>query len=263
MSRNRLFLSRLSLIALLIASSALAQERLIVLGGGLDFPRESDQQFSEWAQGKNGKVLIIPWATKYPDYVLNIQKHLRPYMGANAFLVAPAFPMTREKKARFLKQIEQATGVFFTGGDQARILRTIEDKDIRSALAKKFRAGVPFAGTSAGTAIMSNIAIIAEGDPTPLGQPNLTLGPGLCFLPPQVIVDQHFIVNNREARLRFLVMAHPGTIGVGIDEPTGFIVEDGIGRVVGPSNVIVLSPQGKEVLKAGDKYDLIAQKRVK
>jgi cyanophycinase len=258
-----MLVNRLILSLLLIASSAFAQERLIVLGGSLKFPKEAVTQFAEWAQGKNSKVLVIPWATQYPDYVINIQKQLRPYTGSAGFLVAPTYPMTPAKKALFLKQLEQATGVFFTGGDQERILKTIDDKDIRSALSKKFNSGIPFAGTSAGTAIMSNIAIIAEGDPKPTGEPDLTIGHGLCFLPSNVIVDQHFIVRDREARLRFLMLANPGTIGVGIDEPAGFIVEDGVGRAIGPSNVVILTPDGKEILNPGDKFDLNAQKRVK
>jgi cyanophycinase len=256
-----MLVKRLILSALFIASSALAQERLIVLGGSLKFPHEAVTQFAEWARGKHAKILVIPWATQFPDYVHNIQNQLRPHTGADAFMVAPTYPMTPSKKAKFLKQLEKATGVFFTGGDQERILKTIQDDDIRSAIAKKFKAGTPFAGTSAGTAIMSKIAIIAENDPTPSGEPDLTTGPGLCLLPSHVIVDQHFIVRDREARLKFLMMANPGTIGVGIDEPAGFIVEDGVGKAVGPSNVIVLTPEGKETLKPGEKYNLLTQKR--
>jgi cyanophycinase len=253
--------NRLILSVLFIATSAIAQERLIVLGGSLNFPKEAVTQFAEWAKGKSAKVLVIPWATKYPDYTENIIKHLKPHTGADAFMVAPGFPMGPARKKRFLEQLEQATGVFFTGGDQERILKTIEDNDIRSAIVKKFKGGTPFAGTSAGTAIMSRVAIIAENDPTPAGDPDLVTGPGLCLLPPHVDVDQHFLVRNREARLRFLMLANPGTIGLGIDEPAGFIIEDGVGKAVGPSNVIILTPEGKETLKHGDKYNLMTQKR--
>ncbi|MFL5812069.1 MAG: cyanophycinase [Bdellovibrionia bacterium] len=256
-------MNRLILALLFIASSAVAQERLIVLGGSLEFPKEAVTKFVEWTKGKSkkAKVLVIPWATRYPDYAENIIKQLKPHLGDDAFVVAPGFPLSPARKKLFLKQLEEATGVFFTGGGQERILKTIEDNEIRSAIAKKFKDGTPFAGTSAGTAIMSNIAIIAENDPTPTGDPNLVTGPGLCLLPSHVIVDQHFIVRDREARLKFLMMANPGTIGVGIDEPAGFIVEDGVGKAVGPSAVVVLTPQGKEVLKPGDKYNLMTQKR--
>jgi cyanophycinase len=163
--------------------------------------------------------------------------------------------MNADMKALFLKQLDEATGVYLTGGDQERILKTIEDKDIRSAMSKKFKSGTPFVGTSAGTAIMSGIAIIAE-DEGPKGEPVLVTGNGLCFLPPHVIVDQHFVVRNRELRLRLLVKATPGTIGVGVDEPTGFIVEDGIGKVSGPGSVVIIIGDDKKVLTDGQTINL-------
>lgn len=248
---------------LLIASSAVAHERLIVLGGSDEIPRDALIQFAAWSHGQQGRVLLVPWATEDPDYVREIQVQLNQYSGPSAITIAPTYPMTSAKKALFLAELSQATGVFFAGGDQARILEIITDNEIRSAIARKFESGTPVAGTSAGTAIMSRIAIIGEDDPKPDGTPNITLGPGFGFLPPNVIVDQHFIIRNRESRLRYAMSLFPGTIGVGIDEPAGFIVEDGIGKVVGPSAVIILSPRGRETLTAGTQYNLITERKVR
>jgi cyanophycinase len=232
-----------------------AKERVIVLGGSDEIPSGVISQFMEWANGKESKILIIPWATTGTEYAQVIQKQLEPLAGENSFTNAPAFPMNADMKALFLKQLDEATGVYLTGGDQERILKTIEDKDIRSAMSKKFKSGTPFVGTSAGTAIMSGIAIIAE-DEGPKGEPVLVTGNGLCFLPPHVIVDQHFVVRNRELRLRLLVKATPGTIGVGVDEPTGFIVEDGIGKVSGPGSVVIIIGDDKKVLTDGQTINL-------
>jgi cyanophycinase len=254
--------NRLVLSALLIASSALAQERLVVVGGG-NIPREAASQFAEWAQGQKAKILIIPWATtKSVEYSGNIRRAVEPFTKSDAFTVAPTFPMSPEDKATFLKELDQATGVFFTGGDQAKILKVIEDDEIRSALNKKYRSGIPFGGTSAGTAIMSKVALISE-ESMPSGPPTLTTGPGLCFLPSDVIVDQHFILRNRETRLRLLMLGNPGSIGVGIDEDEALIVEDGVGTAVGPSAVVVLTPDDKITLKKGEKYNLNERKRTK
>ena len=245
-----------AILALSVLSIQLnAKERVIVLGGSDDIPSGVITQFMEWANGKNSKILIIPWATTGTEYAQVIQKQLEPLAGKNSFTNAPAYPMNAEMKALFLKQLDEATGVYLTGGDQERILKTIEDKEIRSAMTKKFKSGTPFVGTSAGTAIMSGIAIIAE-DEGPKGEPELTTGNGLCFLPPHVIVDQHFVVRNRELRLRLLVKANPGTIGVGVDEPTGFIVEDGIGKVSGPGSVVIIIGDDKKVLTDGQTINL-------
>ncbi|MFL5812070.1 MAG: cyanophycinase [Bdellovibrionia bacterium] len=262
-------MNRFLLSALLITSSAFAQERLVVVGGG-NIPREAASQFAEWAQGQQAKVLIIPWATKKTqEYSGNIKKAVEPFTKSDAFTIAPTAPLSAEDKAKFLKELEQATGVFFTGGDQARIAKVLEDEEIKSALDKKYRSGTPFGGTSAGTAIMSKVALMEEKK-LPLGpldlengSPDVTTGPGLCFLPSNVIVDQHFIIRNREARLRIMMLNNPGSIGVGIDEDEALIVENGIGKAVGPSAVVVLTPDDKTLLKKGEKYDLTNRKRVK
>lgn len=243
------------LVFILLMTPVFSSERTIVLGGSDEIPKGAITQFMDWAKGKEAKILIIPWATTGTEYAQVIQEQLQPYAKKNSFTIAPAFPMDAKMKEKFLEQLKQATGVYLTGGDQERILQTISDKEIRSALTTKFKNGTPFAGTSAGTAIMSGIAIIAENE-GPKGEPELVTGQGLCFLPPHVIVDQHFVVRNRELRLRILVKSHPGTIGVGIDEPTGFIVEDGVGRVVGPGSVVVILGDDKIVLTDGMKIDL-------
>lgn len=253
---NKLFCFALLTLTVILTNHAFARERLIVLGGSDEIPKEAITQFVDWANGKQSKILIIPWATTGTEYAEVIQNQLSPFAGKDSFSIAPAYPMSSKDKTNFLAQLEKATGVYLTGGDQERILNTINDNEIRSALVKKFKAGTPFAGTSAGTAIMSGIAIIAENQ-TATGEPDLVTGKGLCFLPPHVIVDQHFMVRNRELRLRLLVNSQPGTIGVGIDEPTGFIVEDGVGKVTGPGSVmIILRDNKKLVLKHGETIDL-------
>ncbi len=259
---NRLILSFLLIASLASVQAAIAHERLIVLGGSLKFPQEAVTQFAEWSQGKDAKVLVIPWATEGQEYENNIIRQLAPYTSAGAFTVAPRFPLNLEQKALFLKQLENATGVFFTGGDQVKIIETLKDDEIKSAIVKKFRAGTPFAGTSAGTAIMSRVMIVDEDDSDPSGAPTPILGKGLCFLPSNVIVDQHFLVRDRELRLRIAMLANPGTMGLGIDETAGFIVEDGVGKAVGPSDVVVLTENGKVLLKNGDKYNLLKKEKV-
>ena len=245
----------LIILILVMTSLCFAQERLIVLGGSDEIPKEAVSQFMDWAKGKDSKVLIIPWATTGTDYAQIIKNQLRPLASKDSFTIAPTFPLNPKKKSIFLSQLKQATGVFFTGGDQERILKTIKDDEIRKAIVDKFKAGTVFAGTSAGTAIMSKIAIIAENDSVD-GKPNLETGEGLCLLPSNVIVDQHFVVRNREARLRLLVLANPGSVGIGIDEPTGFIVENGLGKVVGPGSVVILRQDDKSILKHGDSIRL-------
>jgi cyanophycinase-like exopeptidase len=59
------------------------------------------------------------------------------------------------------------------------------------------------------------------------------------------------------------MLGNPGSIGVGIDEDEALIVEDGVGTAVGPSAVVVLTPDDKITLKKGEKYNLNERKRTK
>ena len=75
------------------------------------------KRFVEWAGGPNARLLVISWATESPqesfDYFV---EQVRP-LGPASIEPAPFAPLTPEKRAAFLSQLEAATGVFFTGGD--------------------------------------------------------------------------------------------------------------------------------------------------
>ena len=60
---------------------------------------------------------------------------------------------------------------------------------------------------------------------------------GLNLLP-GVILDQHFLKRNRLPRLIAAIRANPGLIGLGIDEATAIVVENGELKVEGQSYVI-------------------------
>ena len=56
---------------------------------------------------------------------------------------------------------------------------------------------------------------------------------------PGVIVDQHFLQRSRENRLFGLVLAHPGELGVGIDEDAAILVSKQTAEVVGGPVMLV------------------------
>ena len=62
-----------------------------------------------------------------------------------------------------LEAIAKATGIFFTGGDQARITSILKGTEIDTAIHQRFAEGAVIAGTSAGAAVMPD-KMIVEGD---------------------------------------------------------------------------------------------------
>lgn len=148
--------------------------------------------------------------------------------------------------------VERAGAIWFLGGDQARIIATLKDKDgsdtpMLAAIRRRLAAGAVVGGTSAGAAVMSE-GMIAQGDS--LGAllggeagERLELTRGLGFLE-GALVDQHF---GERARLgRFAVAltdpAQSQRIGFGIDEDTALIVSLGGSRatVAGSGYVTLL-----------------------
>jgi cyanophycinase len=252
---------------LVAASSAAAEQRLVLIGGG-PRPSRALSRLVEWAGGPRANVLVVTWAARDPREALaSFREDLAPY-GPGAVRGAPEAPLTAEDKARLREQLAWATAVYFTGGDQDRILDALRDRSLLEHLRARYQEGVVFAGTSAGTAVMSAIAIIGDGDRTVMNGDEVEVRPGIGLLP-GVILDQHFIRRQRQNRLFGLVLKHPDLLGVGVDEGTALLVRGNrTAEVVGASRVMVVeaSADGEamslQILAPGETFDLKEKKKV-
>lgn len=261
-------LSRTFFIILFSASISLAQERLILIGGGKRTP-DVLTKFIEWSGKEQGKILVIPWASGVQDESFeSINKELTS-LSAIKVEKSSLSPLTAESRLVFLNQLKTASGVFFTGGDQTRIMAVLEDVELFNALKEKYKQGTVFAGTSAGTAIMSEKMLTGEGDFKVIDGKKVEVKRGLGLLT-NIIVDQHFIKRQRQNRLIGLIFQYPALLGVGIDENTALMVQDNhVAEVMGESQVMVFEAQKKRnemkfvLLEKGEKYDLDRRKRIK
>jgi cyanophycinase len=261
--RRAIFRSIISgwLLLAFVRSSG-AQERLVLIGGG-GRPAAAIARFVEWARGESAQILVITWATQDPkDAFASISKDFAPFHPKSIEL-APVAPLNSATREQFLLQLKNATGVFFTGGDQARIMNVLKDATLLEALRARYHAGVVFGGTSAGTAIMSKRMITGEGDFTVIDGAKVQTSEGLGLLPADTIVDQHFIKRQRENRLFGLLLARQARLGVGIDENTALLVTDNArGEVVGASQVMLIDARRADdsltiyLLRAGARIDL-------
>lgn len=252
-------------LAIVIAGSAFATERLVLVGGG-DKPVVAMQRFAEWAGGTKAHLLMVLWATGYPtDCFDGLKNDFGKYSPAS-MEAAPVQPLTPETRATLLKQLEGATGVFFCGGDQVRVMDVLKDQPLLDAMRARYKAGAVFGGTSAGTAIMSKIMITGEGDFSVLDGAKVETREGLGLLE-GTIVDQHFLKRQRQNRLFGLVLMHPEELGVGVNEDAALLVTDGRhGEAVDGNVMIVDGKGGKDelkvtVLRPGQKFDLAKRQR--
>ncbi len=234
--------------------------RLVLFGGG-ERPPEAMARFVAWAGGGTARLLVVPWASDEPKESCEAIVADLHAQGAGEVACAPGMPLDAGKTADVRTALRRATGVFFTGGDQARIMDVLADTTLLAAMRSGYEAGVAFAGTSAGTAVMSLLMITGKGDFTVIDGKQVGVRPGLGLLR-GVIVDQHFVKRQRENRLFGLVLDHPSQRGVGIDEGTALLVTDGHeAEVQGPGLVVLVDAAGRDqlevrLLRSGRRFDL-------
>ncbi|HLA96066.1 MAG TPA: cyanophycinase [Pyrinomonadaceae bacterium] len=254
---------------ILIAAGVVAilgQQRLLVIGGG-ERPPEAMKKFVEWSGGTRSRILVITWASGVPDE--SFESLDKGFRAVNAGIVehAPVRPLDAETRKRFVEQLNNSTGVFFSGGDQNRIMDVLADDELLRQIKRKYDAGTPFGGTSAGAAVMSDPMMTGEADLKVLDGSKVGVRKGLGFIP-NIIFDQHFLVRQRHNRLFGLVMTHPEMLGIGIDEDNAVLIMNNKELLaVGTTWVMLIDARNKKgamvvtFLKSGEKFDLKKRKR--
>jgi cyanophycinase len=144
-----------------------------------------------------------------------------------------------------LRRLEEATGIFFTGGNQLRLTTLLGGTPVAKLIRMRNAHGVAVGGTSAGASILSEhmIAFGDEGSAVVSGSVRLAPGLGLTN---RFIIDQHFRERDRLGRLITALAYNPFAIGIGLDEDTAaFIGPDETLEVEGSGGVTVVD--GSEV----------------
>lgn len=232
-----------------------AEGHLVLVGGG-QHPPEAMKAFYDWTGREEPRILVIGWASSVPDENLRIV--LEDYA---KYAHRPQLELAARDRTSVLQQLERADGVWFTGGDQTKVMAVLQDRVLLQALRDKYRAGGVFGGTSAGTAIMSLKMLTGNADPTVIDPAKVELAEGLGLLPVSIIVDQHFLRRQRENRLFGALLGNPGCSGIGIDEDTALLLSNGSeARVVGRAQILLITPESSalrvQIYQPGDRFRL-------
>lgn len=214
---------------------------LVIIGGNLQADNaEVWQRIVQLAGGPGAKLAVLPSAAADPAPVgAAIVERFRSY-GADAFLVPLAVRLADSDyrqvadDPQLADAVRGAGGVFFAGGDQARITQALVRPDgsrsaVLDAVWELYRNGGVVAGNSAGAAIMSSTMFYAPGPVFSALRAGVTEGceiaPGLGFIGDDVFVDQHFLVRGRFARMIPAMLKKGYKFGLGIDENTAMVVD--------------------------------------
>ena len=170
---------------------------------------------------------------------------------------------TRDRKVAdseaFTAPLRAATAVFIGGGRQWRLVDAYKGTRTETELRAVLDRNGLISGTSAGATIQGSYLV--RGSPQSnkiLMAPGYELGFGYLS---NVAVDQHVTQRGRESDLSVVVAAHPGLLGIGIDESTAVIVQGNTMTVIGKGMVRITDGTNHGdapfyTLKPGTRFDL-------
>jgi len=214
---------------------------LVIIGGAED--RKGDcvvlREFVRLAGGRKAHIAVMTAATSLPKEVGDDYIRIFERLGAERVEVVSTERREDSHREDSLRIIEQATGIFFTGGDQSRIVDFIKGTPLDQAIHKRHEEGVVIGGTSAGAAMMPDEMILGGASVSNPSVDAVSMGPGMGFLP-GIVVDQHFAQRGRLGRLLAALVLQPAMLGLGIDEDTAIIVNGDEFQVVGQGCITVV-----------------------
>ncbi|MDF2572945.1 MAG: cphB [Sporomusa sp.] len=221
---------------------------LLIIGGHED---KTDKcvilrKFVSMAGGKDSRIVIVATATGEPRVVGSEYKELFSSMGASSVTIMAIPNRETANQTQQAEVIKDASGIFFTGGDQLRLTSILGGSAVDAAIRVAFENGATIAGTSAGAAVMSETMIVGGNSNDTAKKSSLSMAHGMGFLA-EAVVDQHFAQRGRINRLLAAVAQNPHIMGIGIDEDTALIVgPDRRCEVVGSQTVTIVD--GKNII---------------
>jgi cyanophycinase len=200
------------------------------------------RRFAKLCGGRKSRIVIIPTASSLEDtgdrYIEIFNK-----IGVADAVSLPIAERADAERAEYIEQLDSASGIFITGGNQLRLSTILGGTQVAVKIRRLNAAGVHVAGTSAGAAIMPEHMIAGGSMGLSARADGVNLAPGLG-LTNAVIIDQHFSQRDRLGRLLAAVSYNPFLLGVGIDEDTAmFIGPDHSFEVEGSGTVTIIDPE--------------------
>jgi cyanophycinase len=221
-------------------STGVPKGSLILVGGGEDRTNEMHILREVAGRAKGGRLAVITAASTEPEEMWRLYKRIFQRLGVKDLVHVPVDDRSAAFDPAVVDTLKTAKVIFFSGGDQVRITSRLGGSVLCDAIRNFYENGITLAGTSAGTSCMSETMLVGgSGDESHKVGGSLLMAPGLGLMT-NVIIDQHFAERGRIGRLLGAVAQNPRILGVGIDEDTAIIVNEGRFRVFGSGAVYVI-----------------------
>lgn len=237
---------------------------LVIVGGAMRSP-EIANRFVQLAGGTDARIVVIPTAGGAESYGPSFGG-VRPFQAAGVEHLTVRHTNDRDEanSDAFVDAIREATGVWFTGGRQWRLVDSYMGTRTEEELWALLDRGGVIGGSSAGATIQGSY--LARGD---TATNTIMMGSheeGMGFLR-NTAIDQHLLYRNRQFDLLEIIEARPELLGIGIDENTAIVVQGDRFEVIGASYVAIYDNRSTldsgglfYFLAPGDQFDLAERK---
>jgi cyanophycinase len=251
---------------------------LIIVGGGLDDDlRGVYECFLKLASAKGKPRVLI--ATAATEQGAEVKSEI---VGKTSALRAwspdvQVGVITRETSTEeTVEAIDNATGILFTGGSQARIIQRYRPNERETpewhAMKRLLARGGVIAGCSAGDAMMGEFmvlhgdntgALVAPAMPKDETVVDFKMSHGMALLP-WAISESHFFERDRLARLVVMLESAGNRLGIGVGEDAAVHVDLATGDLTGltPSDSLLVDATHLETegqMRSGLRARLVRQ----
>jgi len=234
---------------------------LVIVGGGR-IPKSISEKFIALADGPNANVVYIPTAAE--DAALNRQTgdESPKLFGLKNVTVLHTRDRNEANTENFTAPLRKATGVWFGGGRQWRLVDSYLDTLTQKELMAVLDRGGVIGGSSAGATIQGSYLVrgAREGNQIMMAKGYEI---GLGFLK-NAAIDQHIDTRKRENDLAEVIAAYPELLGIGLYESTAIVAQGDRFEVIGDGKVAITDGKVRDgqkyyLLSAGERFDLKAR----
>src|SRR6516225_10063442 len=214
---------------------------IVPIGGAEN--KENDrhilERFVRVSCAAEADIVVIPTASRMHETGARYEQVFRD-LGAGRVTVMDFDTRRDGREPGRLRRIEEASGIFFTGGNQLRLTTLLGGTEVARLIRARNAHGVTVGGTSAGASILCEHMIAGGDEGSALVAGSVRMAPGLG-LTNRFVIDQHFRQRDRLGRLLAALAYNPFLVGIGLDEDTAaFIRPDNTLEVEGSGAVTVV-----------------------
>jgi len=237
---------------------------LVIVGGG-SIPQSIREKFIALAGGPGARIVYIPTAAE--DQYLSRQTgdESPKLFGLNNVTVLHTRDRKEANTENFAAPLRKATGVWFGGGRQWRLVDSYLDTLVHKELLALLNRGGVIGGSSAGATIQGSYLVrgAREGNQIMMAKGYEI---GLGFLKNSAI-DQHINTRKRENDLAEVIRVHPELLGIGLYESTAIVAQGDVFEVIGDGKVAITDGKERDgkkyyLLSAGERFDLKARAKL-